>query len=172
MNVITISAEEQRDTNVATELPLAQKALLVGMMQGYTFEVLPFRGKIKRLTPKLGWTYQEYDPERDEIPQEAQRRWDVLKDENIPVAQVLIGHEIHLAPKEPVFDFNFDYRKLAIGVAVVFGLLAIGIVGFVLLAAAGTALAVGTVGVAVDPSLCLVLDDEEQTWIRVATWLD
>ena len=169
MNVVTISAEEQRDINVATELPLAQKALLVGMTHGYTFEVLPFRGKIDRLTPKLGWVFHEIRPQ-DEVPEEAQRRLKLIEEAGIPVAQVLIGHEIHTAPKEPAFDI--DYRKLAMVGGSILAILVVGALGVFILMAVGAVIAASAVGLAVDPSVVVVLDDQEHTWVQLATWLD
>ena len=146
----------------------AQDALDVGRQHHWRFRLIPdFRGVINRPTYNLAgdWLYMPMrDVDRPIIPKAAFTRHQAVIKAGFRVAQVVIGHEIKVAPEEieeavaplPAPENQIDWLNVAevAGKGILVGMMGIAMVSLYALA--------GAVSV-VDPSYCItIIDDDGQ----------
>lgn len=161
----------------------AEEAVSLGRENHWRFKVVGTRGTINEPLPKEGWWFYPATINTF-IPQNAQKRIDVLERSGVKIQQVIIGHEASkllsaspqpkpllikkvkkIKPKKDPVDVSIAADVLAIAFKLAFDV-AVATVG-VTVWLVGTAL--GTI-LLLDPTVIVVLEDG--TWLECMTWYD
>jgi hypothetical protein len=152
----------------------AEEVIRLGRRHHWRFRIIPdFQGVIDEpiFNAKGDWVYM---PLRalDEaiIPKAAFTRHATVEKEDFRVAQIIIGHEIKVAPAEstvtvapPAHTSEIDWGNVAqvAGKGLLVGMLGLAMVSIYALIGAAQL---------IDPSYCIVLDDEQGTVVELIRW--
>lgn len=157
----------QLHSTLAKKTTVVNQACKIGRANFGNYTPMPKIGVIGEPLVQGPWDFRPLEMDDSDIPKEAWRHVELLREHGIPILQVIIGHNVkeEEEKRRKVEAFKASAEKL---VALV-GILAIGLLTTI--AGAGAALAFGAVGLllAVDPVLIVVLDDGG-TWLCVAEW--
>ena len=145
------------------------RAVSIGREHHGHYTVMPRIGVIDEPKVFNGWGFGDIKMDDSEIPKEAERHVQILRDNGIVILQVIVGHNlVEEAEKEKKIE---AYRekleqigKVGSGAAVA----ALGLLTWLASAAATLILGLITLVLAVDPVLIVVLEDG--TWLCVAEW--
>jgi hypothetical protein len=149
----------------------AYQVIALGKKHHWRFRIIPdFKGIIETpiFNSKGDWLYMPLrETDKVIIPKSAYQRHAVIEKTGVRVAQVIIGHEVEIATEKPLFSpkptREINLEKIAEVAAK--GFLA-GITGITTVAF----YAIAGVFLLVDPSYCIVLDDEAGTVVELVTW--
>jgi len=134
------------------------------------FPILQMQGEIDQPVTNNDFIYEKYLDQDCTVPSWALRRYDLVKSAGIPIKQVIIGHEYTYqlpAPKvmpKPVTTSLKEAGQVALPIIGEVFVMTMKMM-FVLSGALLAGLAIG-----IDPQLNIVLDDEKETWICLASW--
>ncbi|MAU01486.1 MAG: hypothetical protein CL608_30465 [Anaerolineaceae bacterium] len=144
-------------------------ALAVGKANFADYKVMPQLGMIDEPMEINGWDFRPFEMDDCEIPREAWRQVELLREQDIPILQVIVGHNLKEEEdkRKRIEAYRNNLEKIGKAMAVTAGV-ALTLVTW--LAGAVTALVLGfiTLVLAVDPILIVVLEDG--TWLCVAEW--
>lgn len=142
------------------------EVLAIGRENHGHYRVMPRIGVIEGKKSVNGWDFLPLEDDDCVIPKEAWKHVELLRENNIPIKQIIIGHNV----KEEE-ERQRRMASLKKGAEQVIGFVSILAIG-ALTAIAGTGIAVvmGAIGLllAIDPILIVVLEDG--TWLCVAEW--
>lgn len=158
----------QTDTTFVVVSQKAEEVIRLGRKYHWRFRIIPdFQGVIDRpvFNVKGDWLYMPLRAEDEAIiPKAAFRRHEAVVKAGISVAQVVIGHEIKVAPEEteetvapvPARTSQTDWLNVAevAGKGLLIGMMGIAMVSFSALTGALSL---------VDPSYCIVLAEDENS---------
>ena len=162
----------QTDTKFVLVSQEAEEVLALGRKRHERYRILTeFRGMIEKpvFNAQGDWVYM---PLREEdkaiIPKAAYRRHAAVEKAGFRIAQVIIGHEVEVVPDKPIPPpkpkREIDWGNVADIAArgVLIGITGIAMVALYALTGAFQL---------VDPSYCIVLDDDDQgTVIELIRW--
>jgi len=165
----------QIDTTFVVVSHEAEEVIKLGRRRHWRFRIITdFQGVIDRPVYRSqgDWLYL---PMREEdkpiIPKAAFRRHATLQAAGYGVAQVIIGHELKVAPETPVTPLvtppkpkpEVDWHNVAevTGKGLLIGAMGIAMVSFYALTGALQL---------VDPSYCIVLNDPSGTVVELIRW--
>lgn len=155
-------------TDQSLEKNILNDALAVGRENHGHYKVMPRIGVIIEPMEVNGWKFLPQEMDDSVIPREAWKHVELLRQDGIAIKQVIVGH--NLKEEEEKRQKMEAYKETAEKIVAFVATLAVGFMTAI--AGAGTALALGLVGllVAIDPILVVVLEDG--TWLCVAEWED
>ena len=144
----------------------ADQVIALGRRHHWRFRLIPdFQGVIDRpvYNSSGDWLYMPMrDEDRAIIPKAAFRRHEVVAKAGIRVVQVVIGHEVKIAPEEPVktltrppspvSQVNWQNVAEVAGKGLLIGMMGVAMVSLSALTGALTL---------VDPSYCIVLAEDD-----------
>jgi len=144
-----------------------------GIQQRWFFRRMEGKGVIEKPVLKPDWVYYPIEADSTTIPKEGLQRLEAVK-AKVCIKQVIIGHELVEAPvakpKPEIKIPDVPWRGIA---TVAVGLAVAGIVGALVVASIPVvAVASAATLVMADPSLIIVLDDQDETWIAIYEWLE
>lgn len=159
MNILRIFDKEVKICSL-------DEVLAIGRENHGHYRVMPRIGVIEGKMSANGWDFLPMEDDDCVIPKEAWKHVELLKKHNIPIKQIIIGHNVKEEEEK-----QKRMEALKKGAEQVIGFVSILAIG-ALTAIAGTGIAVvlGAIGLllAIDPILVVVLEDD--TWLCVAEW--
>ncbi len=145
------------------------KALAVGDKNHGFYKVMPKIGVIKRPMEANGWRFLARDMDDAEIPNEADRQVQALRENGIVILQEIVGHNLieEKEKQEKIEGYKNSMRTNAerMGTVTTFA----GVfIAWVAQAVIAFVIGIISFALAIDPALIVVLEDG--TWLCVAEW--
>jgi hypothetical protein len=150
---------------------MSEEVVMLGNKHHWRFRIITdFQGVINKpvFNAQGDWIYMPMrEEDRSIIPKTAYRRHAAVEKAGYRVVQVIIGHEVEISPEKPTTSSRpkreIDLGKIAevAGKGLLAGVSGIATVAFYALSGAFMLL---------DPSYCIVLNDEVGTVVELLTW--
>jgi len=165
----------QTDTIFAVVSQETEEVIKLGRRHHWRFRIITdFQGVIDKpvFNTQGDWLYMPLNEgDRRIIPNAAYRRHAAIQAAGFGVAQVIIGHELKIAPETPVTPQvtpskpkpEVDWGNVAqvAGKGLLIGMMGIAMVPLAALTG---------VLMLIDPSYCIVLNDEQGTVVELIRW--
>jgi hypothetical protein len=165
----------QIDTTFTVVSQEAEEVIKLGRRRHWRFRIITdFQGVIDKpvFNTQGDWLYMSLnEDDRQIIPNAAYRRHAAIQAAGFGVAQVIIGHELKIAPgtlvtpqvlpSKPKPEVDWGNVAQVAGKGLLMGAMGIAMVSFYALTGALQL---------VDPSYCIVLNDENGTVVELIRW--